>query len=107
MNTTQMMGLNAWGEAILGQADARTKERLVRIRRRVVSIGVPSAIAGAAVTTLVFAGAFKVAQVPRMWPPAFVLGSAALIAGIARVVAAHASVVALERELEQEVIVEV
>jgi hypothetical protein len=97
-----MMGLSEWGEAVLGEADARIKERLARIRRRLVNVGVPSAVAGAALTTLIFAGAFKVANTERAWAPAFVLGGAALVAGLARVAAAHAGVAALEKELEQE-----
>jgi len=81
---------------------ARVREQLYRIRRRLFVIGLPTAVAGGALTTIIFGAAFKLAQTSKAWTPALVIGGATALAGIARVVVAASSVASLEAEVKNQ-----
>lgn len=91
-----MMGLGADGAFHAAVLDS-VAERVARIRKRMIAIGVPVAVGSGVVTTLTFAGAFAFARSERVWAPSLWLGGVATLAGLlstaiaAKTVAANAA----------------
>jgi len=87
---------DSWGLAADGAFHAAVTEtvatRLARIRSKLVTVGIPTALIGGGVTTLIFAGAFGLARSERVWAPALWLGGVSAVAGLISVAMAAQTV---------------
>jgi hypothetical protein len=82
-----MMGLGADGQLVT-QVTESIADRIIRIRARMLTIGIPVAVGTGVLTTATFAGAFGLAKTERVWAPALLLGGVATLAALVSVAVA-------------------
>jgi hypothetical protein len=82
-----MMGLAADGQ-LVAQITESIADRIIRIRARLLTIGIPVAVGTGVLTTATFAGAFGLAKTERVWAPALLLGGVVTLAALVSVAVA-------------------
>ena len=86
-----LMGLSAEGQLVQHITES-IAERVVRIRARMLAVGISAAVGTGLFTTLTFAGAFHLARTERVWAPAFLLGGVGTMAALVSVALAAKAV---------------
>ena len=85
--TAAMMGLGDDGQLVVKVTES-IADRIIRIRARMLTVGIPVAVGTGVLTTVAFAGAFGLAKTERVWAPALLLGSVATLAALVSVAVA-------------------